>query len=237
MGQLESAILLLQDSYSHIEYVSLIKTGKEAEVHLLRVDDALRALKIYKENTKFSSRIEYMGLNQITDARARRAIKNKTKAGREIIADSWAWREYKVLRGLHKHGASVPTVYNLVNNCILMDYVGDETSPAPRLVDVVLTPTEADACMHEVIDHMFLFTSEGFVHGDLSKFNILWHEGRPVIIDFPQIVYIRENRNAYAKFKTDLDNVRACFARYNLVELDKELAAARRHYLESINAI
>lgn len=34
-----------------------------------------------------------------------------------------------------------------------------------------------------------LFQRAGLVHGDLSEYNILWHQSRPFLIDFGQSVH------------------------------------------------
>ena len=45
------------------------------------------------------------------------------------------------------------------------------------------------------------------VHGDLSPYNLLWHQGRAWIIDLPQMCDPRENPNARVLFTRDLENV------------------------------
>ena len=51
------------------------------------------------------------------------------------------------------------------------------------------------------------------IHGDLSPFNILWWQGRPWIIDFPQAVDARMNANSYALLCRDVENVCRFFAK------------------------
>ncbi len=51
------------------------------------------------------------------------------------------------------------------------------------------------------------------VHGDLSPYNVLYWQGRPVIIDFPQAVDARENPNAQMLLARDVANVCRYFAR------------------------
>ena len=45
------------------------------------------------------------------------------------------------------------------------------------------------------------------VHGDLSPYNLLWHDGLAWIIDVPQMVDPRENANARTLLERDLENV------------------------------
>ncbi len=51
------------------------------------------------------------------------------------------------------------------------------------------------------------------MHGDLSAYNILYWEGHIALIDFPQVVPARDNRNAYAIFERDVTRLCAVFHR------------------------
>ena len=51
------------------------------------------------------------------------------------------------------------------------------------------------------------------VHGDLSPYNILWWKDRATIIDLPQAVDPRFNRNARMLLERDIANVCKYFAR------------------------
>lgn len=44
----------------------------------------------------------------------------------------------------------------------------------------------------------------GRVHGDYSTFNILWHNGKAVVIDFPQVLEFKHNPNARAFLERDI---------------------------------
>ena len=54
------------------------------------------------------------------------------------------------------------------------------------------------------------------VHGDLSAYNILYEEGRPIVIDFPQAVDPRSSPDAYALHQRDVFNVCRWFRRKGL---------------------
>jgi RIO kinase 1 len=42
------------------------------------------------------------------------------------------------------------------------------------------------------------------VHGDYSTFNILWHNERAIVIDFPQVIEFKNNPNAKALLERDV---------------------------------
>ena len=60
------------------------------------------------------------------------------------------------------------------------------------------------------------FLSNGIATWLLSPFNILMWNAQPRLIDFPQAVDPRMNRNAYALLYRDIDNVCRHFARYGI---------------------
>ena len=54
------------------------------------------------------------------------------------------------------------------------------------------------------------------VHADFSAYNVLWWEGRPVVIDFPQAVDARTNRNSHELLARDVENLCRHFTRYGV---------------------
>jgi RIO kinase 1 len=67
-----------------------------------------------------------------------------------------------------------------------------------------------------ILDTVARLLSVGRVHGDLSAFNILYHAGRPVVIDFSQAVDPQENRNAFELLVRDVTNVSEHFRKYGI---------------------
>jgi RIO kinase 1 len=65
-----------------------------------------------------------------------------------------------------------------------MRYLGGEDGPAPRLHDVRLEDPEP--FLAAVLQGIESLARAGVVHGDLSAFNILVHEGEPWWIDFSE---------------------------------------------------
>jgi RIO kinase 1 len=54
------------------------------------------------------------------------------------------------------------------------------------------------------------------VHGDLSAYNVLMHDGSPVVIDFPQACDPRFNANAFRLLLRDIENLARFFARLGI---------------------
>lgn len=210
MSELESVISHILGQYHTVQYLRIIKSGKEATVHLLNVDNNLMALKVYKSNTKFSSRNVYFDISEIGDKRLIRGAKKKTERGLEAIKNSWIYREFKILKELYDLGALVPKPILIYENSILMEYLGNIYEPAPRLSEIKVHKDIINRTLNIILDHIELFKELGFTHGDLSASNILWFNEKPYIIDFPQVVYDK-NKNFKEKYKKDLDNIMKYF--------------------------
>jgi RIO kinase 1 len=96
---------------------------------------------------------------------------------------------------------------------------------APTLNTVSLDPQEARPLFERVLKNVDLLLGDGWVHGDLSAYNILYWKGQIALIDFPQVVPARDNRNAYAIFERDLTHLCGYFAAQGLSLHPRRLAA------------
>jgi serine/threonine-protein kinase RIO1 len=97
----------------------------------------------------------------------------------------------------------------------LMDLVTDEFGhSAPRLGEVDLPPAVARLFHHELIHDVVRMLCVGWIHGDLSEYNVLVAESGPVIIDFPQVVSASGNNNARKMLLRDVHNLRDSLARF-----------------------
>jgi RIO kinase 1 len=87
---------------------------------------------------------------------------------------------------------------------ISLRYLGNEESPAPRLHDVALfDPTEF---LQAVVVGVEVLARAGVVHGDLSAFNILVHDGSPWFIDFSESIRVdRTGGSAWVRFNQAQD--------------------------------
>ncbi len=145
------------------EVVGLISAGKEADVYLARYNGSPLAIKVY------------------------RLYRTSHRGGGPIKADSMGWRaahEFEITRQAWKGGARVPAPARRVENMFSMRYLGDEDGPAPRLHDVRLE--DPGSFLASVLEGIRSLAHAGVVHGDLSAFNILVHQGVPYWIDFSE---------------------------------------------------
>lgn len=150
---------------------------------------------------------------EMRDDRALRAIEKGTERGRALAHTSWLAHELDCLQRLYELGADVPEPLASGNNVILMDYIGDAEQPAPTLNHVSIEPDEAKRLLARVLSNVEIMLEAGIVHGDLSAYNILYHDGRITLIDFPQVVNPARNPAAWKIFQRDMLRICQYFGR------------------------
>ena len=199
-----------------------IKSGKEATVYCCRGGSALNgdlvAAKIYKPTAFRSFRDDamYREGRVILDRRARRAAGKHTDFGQKVQSALWTDHEWQVLKMLHAAGADVPRPLAHTPGGMLLEYFGEGEEPAPVLKNVTLTPGEAERVFECLLDNVQLWLAWNVVHGDLSPYNVLYHAGDPIAIDFPQACDPRFNSNAFRLLVRDLENLARYFARFGV---------------------
>ncbi len=170
--------LLKRGSIVEVEFP--ISTGKEGHVFRGVGKEGYIAIKVYRMTTA-----NYRGLSRFIDGDDRFAHIHKTK---DTIILLWAQKEFRNLNDYYKAGVNVPTPKDRWKNIVVMDYVGDESMPAPIMKDVMESLKKEIA--YEIIGEMKKMYNAKLVHGDLSEYNILiWNE-KPYIIDVAQAVPI-----------------------------------------------
>jgi len=223
------------------EVLRPIKTGKEAVVYCCAADPTLGrdlvAAKVYRpfETRSFKRDAVYQQGRERgsrPDARILKALGKKTRRGRLHKFSAWIAHEDRTLRTLHDAGADVPEPIERVGPVVLMEYVGDAEAPAPMLTNVALEEDEASRIYGQVQANVELFLKHHRVHADLSAFNLLYWEGRAVIIDFPQSVDPRYNDDAFDLLVRDLRTLNGFFEQHGVVVADpirRALAIWREH--------
>ena len=199
-----------------------VKSGKEGTLYCcragVRVEAELVAVKVYKDARfrAFRDDTMYRAGRIILDQRSARAAAKRTRHGREVRSALWTNSEYETLRILHQAGADVPKPLALVDGAVAMEWIGDPDGPAPQLKDVQLSIAEAEALWERLMDNVELWLACNIVHGDLSAYNLMYHDGRLVAIDFPQASDARMNANANRLLTRDVTNVAHFFSRFGV---------------------
>jgi RIO kinase 1 len=216
---------LITEDYKD-EVLGTIKSGKEGSVYLVERSAPHRshnlALKAYKDpNTRSFHRDQiYREGRKFRESRESKAVERRTGFGRELMASQWQGVEFEILRRLWAAGVSVPYPVEELGSRFLMQYIGDETRAAPRLVDFRPSVAQAESYLDQILENMVLMASEGYVHGDLSAYNVLIWEDKVWVIDLPQAVDLASNPHSMDLLQRDLDNVCTYFHRKFGLERD-----------------
>lgn len=206
--------------------LGVLKTGKEADVHLVEraVPDghdpgdggrrALMAAKMYRtpEHMSFHRSAQYTEGRVVRRSRDARALAGTSAYGRAVAAGQWAIAEWSGLRALWSAGIAVPYPVQIDGTEILMEYIEVDGDPAPRLAQSRPSPDLLSFYLEQVRQAMIGMARLGYVHGDLSAYNLLAANDRIVLIDVPQIIDIAANPNSYQFLMRDCRNVCSWFA-------------------------
>ncbi len=196
-----------------VEVLQELKSGKEGTVYCCRAAPGtgydLLAVKVYRsaEHRMFRNNAIYQEGRWIGDRRMERAVAKKTKVGRSFRTDSWVAQEFAALERLHNAGASVPRPLARNGQALLMEFIGDEDGPAPSIQSATDSRDTALTIFRRILDEIGLWLTNGLIHADLSPYNVLYWEGRPVTIDFPQAVDSDTNPQARELLTRDIANI------------------------------
>ena len=139
---------------------------------------------------------------------------NNSKFGKKEQEAEWQNTEVEALTALSAAGVQVPQTYAYYEGVLLLQMIVDkEGNAAPRLNDVELTAAEARDYHQILIRQVVRMLCAGYVHGDLSEFNVLVSQDGLVIIDLPQAVQATSN-SAFPIFERDLIQLSLYFSRY-----------------------
>lgn len=217
--------------------LGVLKTGKEADVHVLRrwvpgTDRVVTmAAKRYRsgDHRLFHRDSGYLEGRRVRKSREMRAMARRTDFGKQVIAGQWAMAEFDALRRLWELELPVPYPVQLDETEMLMEFVGDvggETPvAAPRLVQTRPEPDLLADLFEQLRRAMLTLAHHGWTHGDLSPYNVLVHEDRLVLIDWPQVVDVIGNPKGFEFLERDALTMTTWFRRKGLEVDDGELVA------------
>jgi RIO kinase 1 len=208
------------------ELLSGIKTGKEGSVFLGRNAQGLVAVKVYTDLRVRSFKLDesYREGRFIGDSRIQKAIEQGSQKGLDAHQILWVQEEFRQMKHLYDHGVNVPRAIAVNGISLIMEFIGDEDGhPAPRISDLKMDQGEAEEAFRQSVQNIKLIVRAGRVHGDYSTFNILWHEEKAVVIDFPQVIEFRNNPNAWTFLERDIHSLCKSFRKQGVIAVEGNL--------------
>lgn len=182
--------------------LGVLKTGKEADVHLLERAvpggdrRSLLAAKRYRtaEHRMFHRDAGYLEGRRVRRSREMRAMARRTGFGRDLLSGQWAEAEFGALATLWSDGVAVPYPVQVVGTELLLEFVGSpDGRAAPRLAQLRPEPGALHALWDQLTAALHGLARHGWTHGDLSAYNLLVDGDRLVLIDLPQVVEVVAN--------------------------------------------
>ena len=181
-----------------------VKVGKESNIFSAQKGDKKIIIKIYHlQNCNFNHMFDYIRKDQ--------RYVNLSKKRREIIF-AWTQREYKNLLKAENGGVRVPKALKWKYNILVEEMIGP---PAPALKDQY--PAYPYQFLQDILTEVKKLYQCGLIHGDLSAFNILNLDEKPVLIDFSQSTLIK-TPNAEELLERDMKNVLQFFNKLGVKE-------------------
>ena len=230
--------LLQRTAFAKLE--GCLSTGKEANVYFALSGDGMRdieatkdvpthsplAVKVYKTSILvFRDRRRYVD-GEHRFEKGYTSGKNPRK-----MVQLWAEKELRNYKRLHAHNVRTPRPLLLKGHVLVMEFIGTNGWPAPRLHDVTFNKEQMeDAYVQTCVALRAMFARCKLVHGDFSEYNLLWHEGQVVVIDVSQSVewdhprateFLRKDcANVKSFFGSKVDRVLSVKALYDFVMKD-----------------
>jgi RIO kinase 1 len=221
--------------------LGILKTGKEADVFLLRRGvpqtgpSCLLAAKRYRDagHRMFHRDSGYVEGRRVRESRTNRAMAGRTAFGREALAGQWAGAEFGALVQLFLAGVPVPYPVSVLGTEVLLEFIGEpDGTGAPRLAELRPAGALMASLWEQLVEAVVTLARHGLAHGDLSAYNLLVQGDRLVMIDLPQVVDVIANPQGARYLERDADNVASWFTARGLTGVDprpEELGALLRY--------
>ncbi len=190
--------LVSQGQFEAVDYP--ISTGKEGGVFRATAGDGFRAVKIYRVGNSIFRHLPAYAVDELR--------REASEGNFRRLIYAWTRREHTILRKMTEAGVRVPQPYGYLRNVLVMEFIGTGELPAPTLQEAVVADPVSFAEELQVQIRRMVEKAR-LVHGDLSPYNVLLSEERPVFIDVAQAVSA-EHPAALELFRRDATN----FARY-----------------------
>jgi RIO kinase 1 len=193
-----------------------VSTGKEAVVLRAKSGEGECALKVYRLTPSFRATKKYF----TADPRYDNPKVAKMRSDRRSLIMEWAKKEHHNLSTARRIGIPVAQPLFAEANVLAMEFLGEEGIPYPTFqkASSMIRDRGIDRIQlvwERVHDGLTKMAKHGFVHGDLSPYNILYDdEGISIyFIDISQSYISREGIHTEDFFRSDVLNISGFFQR------------------------
>ncbi len=183
----------------------VLKSGKESKVYWGILKSGMKvAIKIY-----LTSSMEFRrGMVAYIEGDPRF---HKVKRSTRSLIYLWARKEYKNLKAAYNADVHVPKPILVERNILLMEFIGKDGSPAPLLKEISLkAPVKTYRTILSQVKK--LYKGAELVHADLSEYNIMLFNSKPILFDLSQAVHLNHPSSKEFLIR-DLENINRYFLR------------------------
>jgi RIO kinase 1 len=160
------------------------------------------AIKIYKTSILvFKDREKYVSGEH-------RWRKGYCKSNPRKMVKVWAEKEMRNYRRIYSAGIPCPAPVLLKGHVLIMEFLGNGSGwPSPRIRDAGLSEKRLrEAYIQTILIMRHMYQRCKLVHGDLSEYNLLWHNNEVYVIDVSQSVET-DHPSALDFLRKDASNV------------------------------
>lgn len=201
----------------HFETVDYpVAKGKEANVFCATTKEGTKvAIKMYRiETSNFIRMHEYIDGDPRFSGTSRKRFET-------ILA--WTRKEYSNLKSFHAAGVAVPRPIAFLRNIVVMEFFGEANIAFSTLEQMGSEQPEKD--FQFMLEQVKKIYQAGFVHGDISEYNILVTDDGLKLLDCAQAVLLAHPR-ADDFLRRDVENLVRFFKKQGAKGLDLEKALA-----------
>jgi RIO kinase 1 len=196
------------------EIHGVVKSGKESRVYWGKDRQGNElAIKIY---LTLSAEFRKGMLKYIEGDPRFRGVKHDTRS----LIFAWAQKEFKNLEQATAAKVRVPKPIAVKNNVLIMEFIGKNGVSAPSMKEQL--PKNPEKTYKTLLGYLKrLYCKAELVHGDLSEYNIMIWQNRPILFDVSQAVPLSHPMADFLLHR-DLKNLNAFFNRLGVTVLPLE---------------
>lgn len=132
--------------------------------------------------------------------------------------NKWAERGFKNLKLLRRANINCPDAISLKKHVLVMSFLGLDAAPSPQLKEARLDEDQLRSSYEQVVDIMERMYKEcDLIHGDLSEYNLLWHNNQVFVIDVSQSMFT-SHPNANSFLYRDCKNILEFYRKSGLTD-------------------
>ena len=144
----------------------------------------------------------------------------RVKRDTRSLVFAWAIKEFKNLHLAQRVKVKVPKPIAVEKNVLVMQFIGKNGLPAPRLKE--LPPKDPEYIYNKLLEYIGkLYCKAELVHGDISEYNVMVWRRKPVLFDMAQAVLVSHPLSKSFLLR-DLKNLRRYFKKFGVQVLSVE---------------